>query len=81
MKKLLLLITLLSILSCKKAVTLEESEIDIQKEKLIRINGREWYLTTASDGHEYIDNSGYHDYMCMHYVDCKKCAKKLNTDN
>jgi hypothetical protein len=35
----------------------------------------EWKIIKASDGHDYLENDGYHGYIIMHYVECNKCKK------
>lgn len=37
----------------------------------------EFLIELGSDGHEYAHNinTNYESYVCMHYIDCKKCKK------
>lgn len=34
-----------------------------------------WKIIKASDGHDYLENDGFHGYIIMHYVECNKCKK------
>lgn len=76
MKNIKYLVVVLFLASCSGDVTLSKREYEkLKGKKVVTIGVSEYELITASDGHDYLDNGGCSSYSCMHYVECKKCAK------
>lgn len=77
MKKLILLGMISLVVSCKKSVNYKEDYKEPKTQREVVINSCTYSLTTASDGHDYLSNGagGSNAYMCMHYIDCVKCAE------
>lgn len=44
--------------------------------KSVIIDGHTWEVTLGSDGHEYVDNNAHQEYICMHWIECKKCRSR-----
>lgn len=36
----------------------------------------EWTVIRGSDGHDYLESNGDHDYVLIHYTECEKCKIK-----
>jgi hypothetical protein len=89
MKKLTTILLLFTLFSCgDDTVTISKSEYNELKgikpkpkrtitfpENSNANNGFTWKIIKASDGHDYLENDGYHSYIIMHYVECNKCKK------
>jgi hypothetical protein len=87
MEKLTAILLLFTLFSCgNDTVTISKSEYNQLKgikQKTKRIltfpegsNANynfKWKIIKASDGHDYLENDGYHGYIIMHYVECNKC--------
>lgn len=84
MKKALIFGLLLALVGCSEAGTKVNIAQDIVKRtpsaitftERSRASGCRWNIIKSSDGHDYLENDGYKDYIIMHYVECGKCKKK-----
>lgn len=84
MKKALIFGLLLALVGCNETWTKVSITQDIVKRTPSAITFTErsrasvcrWNIIKSSDGHDYLENDGYKDYIIMHYVECGKCKKK-----
>lgn len=84
MKKALIFGLLLALVGCNETWTKVSITQDIVKRTPSAITFTErsrasvcrWEIIKSSDGHDYLENDGYKDYIIMHYVECGKCKKK-----
>ena len=84
MKKALIFGLLLALVGCNETWTKVSITQDIVKRtpsaitftERIRASVCIWNIIKSSDGHDYLENDGYKDYIIMHYVECGKCKKK-----
>lgn len=75
-KKILLIVTLMFIIGCGDNIKVV-SKSDITKS--IIIDGRDRYIVSGSDGHEYLENKNSYVTIFNHYIECDKCSIKKDT--
>lgn len=78
MKKLILLLTVVLLVSCKDpnkiTVNVEEYDKLTNNKNSLYVDGKRLQIHVGSDNHQYIKQNAYGDnYIYTHYIDCQKC--------
>ena len=86
-KILITMLLLLTMISCNDDVTISKEEykklkgdtVKPEYPKPFHFKGEisyNWKINSGEDGHEYLRNDGFHEFVLIHYPDCIKCIKK-----